>query len=150
MRRVVVVLHDDVEEEQDSNSFVLRLFEMMDGSHWLVEESYVAGMPYVEEWEEMRMAHVVSDVVDMDVVTVQIEEIVEAVVAASHRAEATYLPPPPLNLHHSSLDSLPVLCARVVVHTMLTLVHFPFRLTSVTYILIATYRLIDVARREFI
>lgn len=42
------MLHDDV-EEQDSNSFVLRLFEMMDVSHWPVEEWDVAGMPYVEE-----------------------------------------------------------------------------------------------------
>ena len=43
------MLHDDVEEGQGSNSFALRLFEMMDVSHWPVEESNVAGMPYVEE-----------------------------------------------------------------------------------------------------
>ena len=91
------------------------------------------------------MAHVVSDVVGMDVVTAQVEETGQAVAVASRRAEATYPHPPHLNLHHSSLDSPRVLCARVAVHTMLTLVHLLRRRTSVTYILIAAYRLIDVA-----
>lgn len=82
---------------------------------------------------------------DMGVVTVQAEEIVEAVVVASRRAEATYPHPPHLNLHHSSLGNPLVLCARVAVHTMLTLVHPSRRRTLVTYILIAAYCLVDVA-----